>query len=177
MSVTEKLDYATEKFRGFATVVSTLGLAAIFLIFIYGIGMRHIFDQPQTWVDEVVTILATWLVFWTGAFVLKWSEFISFDVVFILLPPRHQRWLVVAGSMLFVVVIGYIAYGTLDFILFMKIYTTDMLRISLNKVYSIFFVFLVAIVVRLAWFSLRLIVGDWQRALGDLDSFKKDPEQ
>ncbi|AUM74640.1 hypothetical protein CYR75_10425 [Paracoccus jeotgali] len=147
--------------------LALLGMFAIFAIFIYGVGMRYA-GHPPRWVDEVVTILAAWVVFFTSAFVLRWSEFIAFDMVFRALPPNAQRVSMTAAALIFIVVFGYIFYALVDYVLFMRISTTDMLEIRLDYIYAIFPVFIAAICVRLAILIWQLTLGDHEAALAEL---------
>ncbi|MGX1309162.1 TRAP-type C4-dicarboxylate transport system permease small subunit [Amorphus suaedae] len=163
------LPRVASRLRQAASLLATAAMIATFALFIYGVGMRYLADQPVRWVDEAVTLLTTWLVFWAGAFVLDWSEFISFDVVYRLVPPAGRRLMVLLGAIGFVGVIGASIYGIVDYVLFMHISTTDMLTIPLDRVYSIFVVFLIAISLRLLVLIARLLFGDWRRALAELD--------
>ncbi|WP_238367729.1 TRAP transporter small permease [Mesobacterium pallidum] len=161
---------ATARLSALAEAITTLGMGALFALFIYGIVMRHAFGIPQTWVDEAVTLLATWLIFWAGAFVLNWSDYISFDVVFRLVPEGGKRAMLIAGCLGFILVIGLSIYGIVDYIAFMKIMTTDMMRLRLDWVYSIFAVFLVGVTLRLAILAARLTFGDWRAVIASLDA-------
>src|SRR5690606_5324894 len=110
----------------------------------------------------------TWVVFFTSAFVLRWSEFIAFDMLFRALPPGAQRASMALASVGFIAVFGYVAYALVDYVRFMRISTTDMVEIRLDYVYSIFIVFLVAICVRLGVLAWRLVFGDHEAALAEL---------
>jgi len=145
------------------------GMFAVFAIFIFGVAMRHL-GRPQSWVDEVVTILTVWVVFFTSAFVLKWRDFIAFDMLFQALPPKGQRLAMVIASLGFVAVIGYIFPVIVDYVLFMRVMTTDMVEIRLDYVYSIFLAFLAGICVRLLVLAWRLSFGDHDAALADLST-------
>jgi len=149
--------------------LSMIGMFAVFAIFIFGVAMRHL-GNPQSWVDEVVTILTVWVVFFTSAFVLKWRDFIAFDMLFMALPVKGQRISMVIASLGFVSVIAYIFPTLVDYVLFMGIMTTDMVEIRLDYVYSIFLAFLFGICVRLLVLAWRLTFGDHGAALADLSS-------
>jgi len=71
------------RFSRFTAAVSVASLAIVFVLFVYGVAMRYLLNRPVSWVDEVVTLLTVWCVLWTAAFGLRWSEHISFDVIFI----------------------------------------------------------------------------------------------
>lgn len=151
----------------FANRIALAGMFGIFGIFIYGVAMRYA-GYPPRWADEVVTILAAWVVFFTSAFVLKWSEFIAFDMVFRALPPKAQRISMTLGALFFLGVFATVFYTLVDYVLFMRISTTDMLEIRLDYVFAIFPVFIAAICLRLAILAWRLVFGDHQAALAEL---------
>lgn len=163
-----------QKLRSMALVIGVIGLASTLGIFIYGIAMRYLWGTPQTWTDEAVTILATWVVFWTGAFVLRWSEFISFDLVYSIVPPQVRRWLLLAGSSTFVLVFAWLIWEIIDFINFMAFFRTDMMRIRLDLVYSIFALFLIVMSVRLAWLCIRLLGPKWRQVVEELNTIAQD---
>lgn len=156
-----------QRIKRAAHKIAVFGMFMVFAIFIYGVAMRHL-GRPQSWVDEVVTILATWVVFFTSAFVLKWRDFITFDMLFQALSPKGQRISMVLACLSFVLVIGSIFYAIIDYVLFMEIMTTDMVEIKLVYVYSIFPAFLAGISIRLLVLAWRLSFGDYQAALTEL---------
>jgi len=69
-----------------------------------------------------------------------------------------------------VAVIGYIFPVLVDYVLFMRVMTTDMVEIRLDYVYSIFLAFLAGICVRLLVLAWRLSFGDHDAALADLST-------
>jgi len=150
-----------------AQILAMVGMFAVFAIFIFGVAMRHL-GRPQSWVDEVVTIVAVWLVFFTCAFVLKWRDFIAFDLLFQALPASWQRISLVTACLGFVTVMAYIFPALVDYILFMGVMTTDMVEIRLDYVYSIFLAFLVGMCVRLLILAWHLSFGDHHSALAQL---------
>lgn len=153
--------------REAARRLSTLGMFAIFAIFVIGVALRYS-GHPQSWVDEVVTILAAWVVFFASAFVLPWREFIAFDMLFRALPPGWQRALMLAACLGFIGVFARVFYALVDYVLFMRIMTTDMVELRLDRVYAIFPVFIAAIMLRLAILGWRLAFGDHEAALAEL---------
>jgi TRAP-type C4-dicarboxylate transport system permease small subunit len=120
--------------RRLATGISALSLGTVFVLFIYGVGMRYLFNRPIGWVDEVVTVLTVWSVLWTAAFVLPWRDYIAFDVVFVSIAPQRQRWMLLLAN---------IAFAAL-FISALP----DMLEMRLDFVYAIYPMFFVVIVLR-----------------------------
>jgi len=151
--------------RRWAQWVSIAGLAAVFVVFIYGVGMRYLFNRPVGWADEVVTLLAVWTVLWTAAFVLRWSEFISFDVLFVSLKPGAQRLMLLVANSAFALLMLAALPAMIDYTLFLWREKTDMLELRLDFVYAIFPVFFIGIVVRQLLTIRRLLSAHWQQEL------------
>ena len=152
-------------YRRLAEAVSTLSMGVVFSLFIYGVGMRYLLNRPISWTDEAVTVLMVWSVLWTGAFVLRWSEHISFDIVFVNLAPKRQRLMLLVGNLAFVILMFAALPGMVDYTLFLWREKTDMLEMRLDFVYAIFPIFFIAIVVRQLLSLWRLMSSSWQDEL------------
>lgn len=152
-------------YQRLAEAVSTLSLGVVFVLFIYGVGMRYLLNRPVSWTDEAVTVLMVWSVLWTGAFVLRWSEHISFDIVFVNLAPKQQRRMLLAGNCAFVILMLAALPGMVDYTLFLWREKTDMLQMRLDFVYAIFPIFFMAIVVRQLLSVRRLLSPRWPAEL------------
>lgn len=164
----------TELLRRGAEAVAAASLAAIFLLFVAGVGARYLFNRPIAWIDELVTILAVWSTFWTAALVLRWREFIAFDVVFAQLGARAQRATLALAIVAFLAITAAALPGMIDYTLFLWRESTDTLRWRLDKVYSIFPAFFVAIAIRLLFVLRRLVLGDWRSELEDWSATDDD---
>ena len=152
-------------YKRLAEAVSTLSMGVVFALFIYGVGMRYLLNRPVSWTDEAVTVLMVWSVLWTGAFVLRWSEHISFDIVFVNLAPKRQRLMLLVGNTAFVVLMLAALPGMVDYTLFLWREKTDMLEMRLDFVYAIFPIFFIAIVVRQLLSLWRLMSPRWPAEL------------
>ena len=152
-------------YKRLAEAVSTLSMGVVFALFIYGVGMRYLLNRPVSWTDEAVTVLMVWSVLWTGALVLRWSEHISFDIVFVNLAPKRQRLMLLVGNTAFVVLMLAALPGMVDYTLFLWREKTDMLEMRLDFVYAIFPIFFIAIVVRQLLSLWRLMSPRWQAEL------------
>ncbi|NDB00907.1 MAG: TRAP transporter small permease, partial [Betaproteobacteria bacterium] len=152
-------------YKRLAEAVSTLSMGVVFVLFIYGVGMRYLLNRPVSWTDEAVTVLMVWSVLWTGAFVLRWSEHISFDIVFVNLAPERQRQMLLVGNLAFVILMFAALPGMVDYTLFLWREKTDMLEMRLDFVYAIFPIFFMAIVVRQLLSLWRLMSSSWQDEL------------
>lgn len=154
-------------YQRLAQGVSTLSLGVVFVLFIGGVGMRYLLDRPVSWIDEAVTVLSVWSMLWTAAFVLRWSEHISFDIVFVSLAPPRQRLMLLVANVAFVALMLSALPGMVDYTLFLWREKTDMLEMRLDFVYAIFPVFFTAIILRQLRTIWRLMSSRWKTELGD----------
>src|SRR6185369_12957376 len=81
-----------------AALVAALIVAMLFAVLVAGVFARYALGRPLAWTDEVAAMLFVWLVFWTGAFVLKIEEHVAFDIVYDLAPPALRRVLGALGA-------------------------------------------------------------------------------
>ena len=152
-------------FDRFTAAVSAASLGMVFVLFIYGVAMRYLFDRPISWVDEAVTVLTVWSVLWTAAFRLRWSEHIAFDVIFVNLSPPAQRRMLGTVLALFVALMLAALPGLIDYTLFLWRERTDMLGMRLDVVYAVFPAFFVVVVIRLLASLRRLAGASWRTEL------------
>jgi TRAP-type C4-dicarboxylate transport system permease small subunit len=152
-------------FRRAAGAIAAASLFGVFAIFVLGIGMRHLFGVSLSWTDEAVTLLAVWGMFWTAAFVLRWPEFIAFDVLFAALPPAAQRGMLLAGAAALVALFGAGMPGMVDYTLFLWRERTDSMEIRLDIVFAVFPAFVAAMLLRLLLVIARLLGPGWRGEL------------
>lgn len=152
-------------YQRLATAISTLSMGVVFVLFIGGIGMRYLFNRPVGWIDEAVTVLAIWSVLWTAAFVLRWSEHISFDIVFVNVSAARQRAMLLVVNIAFVALMASAIPGMVDYTLFLWRERTDMLQLRLDFVYAVFPGFFIVIVLRQLRSIWRLLSAGWRHEL------------
>jgi len=151
--------------RRLAALVSAWSLAGVFGLFILGIGARHLFGVSLSWTDEAVTLLAVWSTFWTAGLVLRWPEFIAFDVLFVNVPPGLQRAMLLAGIFGLGGLLGAAMPAMVDYTLFLWRERTDSLELRLDLVFAIFPAFFAAMLLRLALAAWRLAGRGWRDEL------------
>ena len=140
-------------------------LAVMFVAFILQIVFRYFFNFPIGWTSELSVITWLWLVLWGAAFVVKESEEIRFDLVYgaVGRGTRRVMGIITGGS----IVILYAASlpATVKYVGFMKVEKTSYLEIPFDWLFSIYVVFLVAVIVRYLWILSRLLRGKDPEAL------------
>lgn len=140
-------------------------LAALFAVIILGVARRYLFGAPLIWADEMAAILFLWLVFWTGAFVVRLREHVAFEIVYELLPPGGRRWLGLAGAVVCALALGASAPKIFDFITFLWRERTPVLQWRLDWLYSCFVLFVAAAALRFAAWAVALLRARWREVL------------
>jgi C4-dicarboxylate transporter, DctQ subunit len=106
-----------------------------------------------------------WLVLWGAAFVVKESEEIRFDLVYWSVGPRTRRVMGIITAVSIVVLYAASLPASIKYIAFMKVESASYLRIRFDVLYSIYALFLVAVIVRYLWILSRLLRGKDLEAL------------
>ena len=134
-------------------------LALMFAAFMLQIVFRYLLNLPIGWTNELSVILWIWLVLWGAAFVVREEEEIRFDLVYASVGPRTRRvmFLVSAASLVGLYLAAFPA--TFDYVTFMKVESTAYLKIRFDWLFSIYLVFVVAVIVRYLWLSWQALFG------------------
>ena len=134
-------------------------LAVMFLAFLVQIVFRYLLNFPVGWTSEVSIIAWLWGVLWGAAFVVKEREEVRFDLLYGAFSARARR---IAGIVTGIGILGLYALSvpaTLDYVRFMKVERTAYLKIRFDYLFSIYAVFVVAIILRYGWILSRLFRG------------------
>jgi TRAP-type C4-dicarboxylate transport system permease small subunit len=132
----------------FAEAVAALLLAVIFVAFIVQITLRYLFNWPVGWTTEVSLAAWLWLVLWGAAFVLKDDEEIRIDLVPARAGQRTRRVIGAIGALAVIVLFGMSLPASWSYVSFMKVEKSATLGIRMDVMYSIYLVFVVAVIAR-----------------------------
>ena len=138
--------------------VAVLLLSATFLIFILQIASRYLFRAPLGWTLEACLMCWVWLVFWSGAFTLRNQDHVRFTILVDAAGPRTRRIFALLSALCIVSAMGISLWPTIDFVQFMSIESTSLLKVRFDVFFSIYVVFSIAIIIRYtrqAWLALR----------------------
>jgi len=134
-------------------------LAVMFLAFIVQIVFRYFLNFPIGWTSELSVITWLWLVLWGAAFVVKESEEIRIDLVYGAVGPRMRRAMGIITGLAIVVLYAVSLPATVRYVSFMKVEKTSYLKIPFDWLFSIYVLFLVAVIVRYLWLLSQLLRG------------------
>lgn len=126
-------------------------LGIMFVAFVIQIVFRYFFNFPIGWTSELSVITWLYMVLLGSAFWLKEGEEIRFDLVSGSLGPRGRRVVGTLVAAATVVLFAMALPATIAYVTFMKVESTSYLKIRLDILYSVYVLFVLAIVVRYAW--------------------------
>ena len=150
-------------------IVSAL-LAIMFVAFIIQIVFRYFFNFPVGWSSELSVITWLYMVLLGSAFWLKDSEEIRFDLVADSVGRRTRRVIGILVSIATVVLFAMSLPATVKYVAFMKVESSSYLKIRLDILFSVYVVFVVAVIVRYTWSAWTAIRG---RAVEEVDITQK----
>ncbi|HHS83190.1 MAG TPA: TRAP transporter small permease [Devosia sp.] len=157
-------------FRHFADAVAVGLLTAIFLSFILQIVSRYIIQKPLGWTLEASLLGWLWLVFWSSAFTLRESDHVRFTILYDMARPGLKKiYLSITAICIGGALIGAMP-ATYDFVSFMKIEKTSLLKFRFDHVFGIFLIFSVATVLRYLWRLYNVVRGNDEMLFADEDS-------
>jgi TRAP-type C4-dicarboxylate transport system permease small subunit len=134
-------------------------LGLMFAAFLVQIVFRYFFSFPVGWTSELTVATWLWLVLWGSAFVLKQSEEIRFDLIYSAVGRRARRVMGILAAVALVVLYGMSFPATWSYVTFMKVERSSYLHVRLDWMYSIYLLFVVALIVRHLWLLWRLMQG------------------
>ncbi len=134
-------------------------LAVMFAAFIIQIVFRYFLNFPVGWTSELTVVLWLWLVLWGAAFVLKESEEIRFDLLAAAVGRRGRIATGIIAALALVVLYGASLTASFDYVAFMKVEKSSYLKIRMDWLFSIYVVFLVALIARYVWLLWQLVRG------------------
>jgi C4-dicarboxylate transporter DctQ subunit len=139
--------------------IAALMLAVMFAAFLIQIVFRYFFNFPVGWTAELTVVMWLWLVLWGAAFVVKEREEIRFDLLQGAVGRRGRIAMGVVAALALLVLYGASLKASWDYVTFMKVEKSSYLKIRMDWLFSIFVVFLVAVIVRYVWLLLNLLRG------------------
>jgi TRAP-type C4-dicarboxylate transport system permease small subunit len=137
-----------------------LMLAMMFVAFLLQIVFRYVLNLPVGWTNEASSILWVWIVLFGAAFVIRENEEIRFDLFYASAGAVTRRVLAIisAAALVFFYAVSFPA--VVDYVTFMKVESSSYLDIRFDWLFSIYLVFVVAIICRYLWLGWQAIRGE-----------------
>ena len=158
--MTTSLPTAGAWLRRRAENVAAAMLAVMFAAFIIQIVFRYFFNLPVGWTSELTVVMWLWLVLWGAAFVLKENEEIRFDLLSSAVRPRARIAMGILAAAALVILYSASIKASFAYVSFMKVEKASYLKVRMDWLFSIYVIFLIALVVRYLWLLWRLLRGE-----------------
>lgn len=139
--------------------VAALMLAVMFGAFILQVLFRYVLNRPTGWASELTIVMWLWVVLWGAAFVIREDEEVRFDVVHGTVRPAGRRIMTILSALALLFLYGYSLPAVWDYVTFMRIQKTSYLDIRYDWLYSIYILFVVAILIRYAFLLYGAVTG------------------
>jgi TRAP-type C4-dicarboxylate transport system permease small subunit len=139
--------------------VAAAMLAVMFAAFIIQIVFRYFFNFPIGWTSELTVVMWLWLVLWGAAFVVKESEEIRFDLLSAAAGRRTRLAMGIVAAAALVILYAASLPATWKYVTFMQVEKSSYLKVRMDWLFSIYLVFMVAILVRYLWILSHLLRG------------------
>lgn len=146
-------------YRRAENVVAAM-LAIMFSAFVIQILFRYFLNFPVGWTSELTLIMWLWLVLFGAAFVVKESEEIRFDLLVGAVPRRARLGMGIVAGVALVVLYGASLPASWSYVSFMKVEKSSYLKIPMNWLFSIYIIFVVAVLARYLWLLWHLFRGE-----------------
>jgi C4-dicarboxylate transporter, DctQ subunit len=134
-------------------------LGTLFVAFILQIVFRYLLNFPVGWTSELSAVLWIWLVLFGAAFVLREDEEIRFDLIYAGARPRLRRIMLLLSAAALILLYAISLPAVADYVAFMKVEKTAYLKIRMDWLFSIYVVFVLAVLVRYLWLSWQAVRG------------------
>ena len=148
-----------EWLRRRAENVLALLLLLMFAAFLLQIVFRYVLSWPIGWTNEISVALWIWIVLFGAAFVVRESEEIRFDLFWAGAGEKARRIMVLIMAAALISTFLVSLPAVVDYVLFMKVEKTAYLKIRFDWLYSIYVVFVLAMIVRYLWLGIQAIRG------------------
>ncbi len=135
-------------------------MATMFVSFLLQIFFRYVLNRPLGWTEEVTVLCWVWVVLWSAALLLSDAEEVRFDIIYSAVPRGARRAFVIVSSVALVVLLAISIPATWRYIAFMKREHSAYLHMRFDILYSIYLVFVVAVIVKHVRLTVLAIRGD-----------------
>lgn len=143
--------------RGENLLVIMIGV--MFAAFLLQVIFRYILNWPTGWSSELTVVLWIWVVLFGAAFVVREEEEIRFDLIYGAVSPRVRRAMIVLSAAALLGLYGFSFPAVYDYVTFMKVQSTAYLRIRFDWLFSIYVIFVIAVMARYLWLGWHALKG------------------
>ena len=126
-----------------AIICPSVAFAVMFVSFCLQIFSRYVLGQQFSWTFEATVIGFLWTVAFGAIWAGRNHEHVSFSLIYDLFGPKGQAILNLIGSLLIIAAFVFVIPAAYEYLEFMTIKKTAVLRVSFSTLYAPFLVFIV----------------------------------
>jgi len=126
-----------------AIICPSVAFAVMFISFCLQIFSRYVLGQQFSWTFEATVIGFLWTVAFGAIWAGRNHEHVSFSLIYDLFGPKGQAILNLIGSLLIIAAFVFVIPAAYEYLEFMTIKKTAVLRVSFSTLYAPFLVFIV----------------------------------
>ena len=136
-----------------------LMIGVMFAAFLLQVVFRYLLNWPTGWSNELTVVMWIWVVLFGAAFVVREAEEIRFDLVYGAVRDRTRRGMTILSAIALIGLYVWSFPAVYDYVTFMKVQKTAYLKIRFDWLYSIYVIFVLAVIARYLWLAWRAVKG------------------
>ncbi len=130
--------------------IPVLAFLGLFGVFIMQIFFRYIVRDPKPWSMEVTSMCYVWVVLLGACYAQRKKSHVTFTLIYDMLPVKLKSFTAFLGNLIIFVALAASVSPTWDYIQFMKVQRSSVLKIGLNYVYAPYMIFLALMLLYIA---------------------------
>lgn len=124
-----------------------LAFIGLFCVFILQVFCRYILRNPQSWATEVTSACFLWTVLLGACYAQRKKSHVMFTLIYDMLSVKWKAFTAFVGNLIIAFAFAISIKPTWDFIVFMKVQKTSILKIGMQIIYLPYLAFLFLIMV------------------------------
>ena len=132
--------------RVFEIYIPVIAFIICFTVFILQVFYRYVLNSPLTWPFEVTIITYIWVVMLGAGLARSQREHVAFTMIYDRMSKKVQAIVRIVMNSIISVAFAIAFYPVLDYVIFMHIKRSTVLRIPFSIVFSPFLAFLLLII-------------------------------
>ncbi len=143
-----KLNKGTALLRDLVELyIPGLCFVLMFLAFIWQIFCRYVLRSPVPWAYEITVACYLWMVVLGACYAQRERSHVTFTLVYDRLQTRKKALVSFLGNLLMLAAFAYAFVPSVEFILFMRMQKTSVLKIGLDIIYFPYIPFMLIIMI------------------------------
>ena len=123
--------------------IPVLAFLGLFGVFIAQIFFRYILRSPKPWSMEVTSMCYVWVVLLGACYAQRKKSHVTFTLIYDMLSVKLKSFTAFLGNLIIFIALAVSVSPTWNYIQFMKVQKSSVLKVGLNYIYAPYMIFLV----------------------------------